>query len=297
MWCRDCQQDVPGVATSEAGKYACPRCGELLSAETAPAAKPAQPGQTPSPAGESPPTPGSRSAAEPIGTCSCGKACSCGNDTQDVIFQPIASPVPEPPLADNWEIGEQLRHIERVLRIDKSGRQPPAEKEGRRLRLDAAHTEHPQRHKPPKGKKSRRKASAGRGSWLGALAWTMLSLGSMALACGGVLLAWSAATGRDDLWTLGTPIVLVGQLVLLAGFILQLDRLWQNSREASAKLEHVDRRLAELKTTTSLLGTTHSTPAASFYSHMAGGANPELLLADLKGQLDLLAVKISRIDR
>jgi hypothetical protein len=230
---------------------------------------------------------------------SCGKACSSASDSEDVIFQPVVTSAPEPPLADSWEIEEQLRHIERVLRIDRPGRQPAAAQEGRRMRLDAAHAEPPRRHKPSKRKKAgrRKAASVQGGSWLGTLAWSMLSLGLMGLTCGGVLLAWSTATGRDELWTIGMPIVLVGQLLLLAGFILQLDRLWQNSREASARLEHVDRRLAELKTTTSLLGTTHSTPAASFYSHMAGGANPELLLADLKGQLDLLAMQISRIDR
>ena len=48
---------------------------------------------------------------------------------------------------------------------------------------------------------------------------------------------------------------------------------------------------------TSRLGTTHGSPAASFYHHMAGGASSQLLLADLASQLDLLAAKISRVDR
>jgi hypothetical protein len=41
------------------------------------------------------------------------------------------------------------------------------------------------------------------------------------------------------------------------------------------------------------MSVTHSAPAQSFYAHMAGGASPQLLLADLKGQLDLLAVRMS----
>ena len=45
-----------------------------------------------------------------------------------------------------------------------------------------------------------------------------------------------------------------------------------------------------------LLGTSHGSPAGSFYAHMARGASPQLLLADLKSQLDLLAVKLGQKD-
>ena len=41
----------------------------------------------------------------------------------------------------------------------------------------------------------------------------------------------------------------------------------------------------------SLSAHVHS-PGETFYSHLAGGANPQLLLSDLKSQLDLLADKI-----
>ena len=41
-----------------------------------------------------------------------------------------------------------------------------------------------------------------------------------------------------------------------------------------------------------MLGTGHNSIGGAFYSHLAGGAGPELLLSDLKSQLDLLAVKI-----
>ncbi len=114
----------------------------------------------------------------------------------------------------------------------------------------------------------------------------------MALVCGGVLAGWSILGGRADLWGLGVPIALGGQFVLLLGLVLQLDRLWLDSRKASAKLEQVDNKLRELKQTTTLLGTGHGTPGA-FYAHFAEGASPSLLLTDLKSQLDLLALKLS----
>jgi hypothetical protein len=114
----------------------------------------------------------------------------------------------------------------------------------------------------------------------------------MALACGGVLLGWSVVAARDHLWSIGMPIALTGQILLLMGFVLQIDRLWNANQHTAAKLDEVDHQLDDLRNTTSLLGTTHSTPATSFYAHFAGGASPQILLADLKSQLDLLAIKI-----
>ncbi len=61
--------------------------------------------------------------------------------------------------------------------------------------------------------------------WLG---WLMLSAGMAGFACGLVLVGWSIASGRSDLWDLGVPLTLVGQVGLLLGVILQLDRLWQD---------------------------------------------------------------------
>jgi hypothetical protein len=80
---------------------------------------------------------------------------------------------------------------------------------------------------------------------------------------------------------------------LLLGLVLQMDSLWQANRRTTETLDQVDHRLQEINHTTTMLGTTHSAPAQSFYAHMAAGANPQMLLADLKGQLDLLAVRMS----
>ena len=56
----------------------------------------------------------------------------------------------------------------------------------------------------------------------------------------------------------------------------------------------MDESLADLKHATTMLGTTHSSAAQSFYVHMAEGASPELMLADLKGQLDMLTLRLAR---
>ena len=135
-----------------------------------------------------------------------------------------------------------------------------------------------------------RHESARRASWL---AWSIMSLGLMVFCCGGVLLGWSFLAGRADLWSMGIPVAVGGQIALLVGLVLQLERIWQNNRYAVDKLEEVDGRLADMKHSQSLLSVNHGSAAQAFYSHMAEGANPSLLLADLKGQLDLLAVRLS----
>ena len=129
------------------------------------------------------------------------------------------------------------------------------------------------------------------------LVWSCLGLGVMLLACGGVLLAWSYWAARPELWTIGLPIAIAGQVVLVIGLVLQLDRLWHSNRRQAAKLDTVDEQLHDLKSATALLGASHSSPSVSFYSHFASGASPHVLLTDLKSQLDLLAVKLGQMDR
>jgi hypothetical protein len=108
-----------------------------------------------------------------------------------------------------------------------------------------------------------------------------------------VLLVWSLVAGRDDLWPVGMPLALIGQAGLILGLILQLDGLWTNSRKTASALGHLDDELSRVRQATTLLSTSRTSPAQSFYVHLAEGAAPQMLLADLKGQLDLLAQQIS----
>ncbi|MGA2257807.1 MAG: hypothetical protein ABSG53_24355 [Thermoguttaceae bacterium] len=205
-----------------------------------------------------------------------------------------------PPIYDGWEIDEQLRHVRRVLgpvaiprgESDKPVTEPT-------FRLDAGHdapAPHMKQARGPRKKKEQVAAPSKRAPGdrtLAALAWMTLSLGTAGFACGLALMVWSMNTGRQDLWTIGTPIVFAGQIALVMGLILQLDRVWRDSRWAATKMEAVDEQLQDLKTATTLLSTTHG-PSSAFYTHWAGGAGPEILLSDLKSQLDLLAVKLSK---
>ena len=199
---------------------------------------------------------------------------------------------------DSWEFDEQLRHIGRRLRSGhENGGKVEAQVRREITRLDPPHLNAPSWHVPEKAspkplhRKPRRRAQTAKSS--GSLAWSALSVGTMVLVCGAILLVWAVASDRGELWAVGLPAAVIGQVVLLIGLVLQLDRLWRDSRAAAARLSKVDVQLHELRTTTTLMGTSGASPGSAFYSHLAGGASPHLLLNDLKGQLDLLAMKIS----
>jgi hypothetical protein len=197
------------------------------------------------------------------------------------------------PTYDCWELDDQLWDIAHVLQVE-TARDHRREKAGRGevTRFDRAHEEI--------------KASGtvfNRGSintskktvpdtFISALIWAALSLGTAALVCGGVLLGWSLWTGRGELWSTGLPIAAGGQICLLIGLALQLNRFWRDKHHTVSKLDEVDMKLRDLKTTAALLSAVHGPSSTAFYTHLAGGADPQLLLSDLKGQLDLPAMKV-----
>jgi hypothetical protein len=80
--------------------------------------------------------------------------------------------------------------------------------------------------------------------------WAVLSIGVSVLACGGVLLALSLAHEREDLWSLGLPLALAGQAALILGLVLQLDGLWQTSRQNAHSLLVLDDELSRLRRAT-----------------------------------------------
>jgi len=268
MWCNSCRQDVPGLASTGTGEYSCPRCGTVLHR----AGTPVAPETASDDAG--PPTSDAPSEPEPV------------------VFIPEA-----PPMYDGWELEQKLRHIERLLRIDKPDRSRQGASRPAMARVDAPHGDSPGWHYPAAAEQKAARARArSTEPWLPVLTWFVLAVGLMASAFGGVLLAWAAASGRQDLWAIGMPVGLAGQIVLVIGLILQLDRLWHDNRHTAEKLDHVGERLFDLNKATRLLGTSGGSASGSFYSHMAGGASPQLLLADLKSQLDLLSVRFGQDD-
>jgi hypothetical protein len=209
---------------------------------------------------------------------------SSAGDNWDVPFNVMGPP----PAYDDWELDEQLQHIGRMLHAGKATKHEPARFDPPQAGPRAGHVH--ARHRAGK----QRKTARARGSASTVFTWFVLTLGTTSFACGAILLGWSLATERQELWSVGVPVALAGQIALLIGLVLQIDRLWHDNRKAAAKIDNVDQQIHDLKTTTLLLSAGQGPASATFYSHLAGGAGPQLLLTDLKSQLDLLALKIAQ---
>jgi hypothetical protein len=262
MWCRHCRQDVPALPSADKQSLCCPRCGRAVCSDLHSAS-------------------GTSATADP---------------SEDDSSGADAATAGKLPLYDGWELDEQLRHIERVLQsVQAKRRESDAGNRRGATRFDLAHSAGPDWHVPAVRQPGESRTSGrGRGAGSGVLAWLVLALGTAGFVCGGTLLGWSLATGRQELWSVGLLLGLAGQIVLLAGLVLQIDRLWHDNRATAAKLDNVGQQIHELTAATTVLSTAHGPASSVFYSHLAGGAGPQLLLTDLKSQLDLLAIKIAQ---
>ena len=200
------------------------------------------------------------------------------------------------PLGDeDWALEAELRGVQRLLGSLKSrpgGSNQPVAVHALHRKPGKWHTAEVE-EAPTEGVSLARKdvATQPRGH---TAAWLILSLGLAVFACGGVLLAWSIIGQRDDLWPVGMPLALVGQAALIVGLILQLDGLSHSTRKTTEALSELDGELKNVRQATTLLSSTQAGGAQSFYLHLAEGASPQLLLADLKGQMDLLAQQMAR---
>ncbi len=256
MWCKHCRQEVPGLATATAGQLACARCNAVLLGQHGP--------------------------AHVVGV---EDLAAHGVDLAGRKRAPTRAPL----TLDEWEFDHDLRELQGLVAAAKVGQSAPPSP----IVPAVGHlTEMPAfTHATAYPSATQVRPGQTRSSWF---AWFVLGSGVSAFVAGGVLLALAYALERDDLWSLGMPITIAGQVCLLLGMVLQMERLRQGSRYAADKLSEVDRRLSDLNQATRMLGVTHGSASQSFYAHMAEGASPHLLMADLKGQLDLLAVRMSQ---
>jgi hypothetical protein len=104
--------------------------------------------------------------------------------------------------------------------------------------------------------------------------------------------SWSLSAGRADTWNLAVGLTLTGQGLLIFGLVLIAARLWRNSRYASHKLIDVHTQLGQLQHTADAL-TAMRSGAPAFYAELVRGASPQMLLANLKGQIDQLTTRLS----
>ena len=189
------------------------------------------------------------------------------------------------PDLDDWQLAEDLKQLRRMLH--STSPVPLAMPAPHRTSISAPVQAGPTAF--PRPGRSPRTTKKSRGIAAGIIGWFSLA----SAMCGVALLGMSFAQQRADLWNLGLPITFGGQFGLLCALIMQLDCIRSDSSQAAEQLGHVGERLHEIKESTALLATPNHTAGGAFYAHLAQGASPQLLLADLKGQLDLLAMRLA----
>jgi hypothetical protein len=93
----------------------------------------------------------------------------------------------------------------------------------------------------------------------GFLAWLFLAAGLMSFACGGVMLAWSVAAARPDLWALGIPLALGGLGAIVFGLLGLVEAAVQRHKNVAAALEEHRQRLTMMQ---NLALVTQASPAS-----------------------------------
>ena len=104
-------------------------------------------------------------------------------------------------------------------------------------------------------------------------AWSLLSLGLALFSCGAVLLVWSLAADREDLWLIGLPLSLAGQAGLIIGLGLQLEGLWRHSRQNSEALTVLDCELSRVRQSRVLPDALVTAAGRSFSLHAGGNSS------------------------
>lgn len=289
MWCGVCQQDVPAVPFAEnSTTLCCARCRTFFQTESA----------------------ATESQAESVASRLASRGYSA--DAPQEIHSRTAGvgKIPSPPPIDfeDWQWENDLRAAAKLLRrvgsihnkfaATFSANLPDESPSVTSITKDTSSAKSTAQPKPVTNESSKHTRQAKsvhendetlRSPLLN---WIALSVGASVFLGGGILLLGSIVLHRTDLWNLGLPITVLGQIALVVGLVLQLERLRHGNQATRATLEQLDDELRQLREVARLATPAKQSPGHSFRTHLAEGASPRMLLADLKGQLDLLAQRM-----
>ncbi len=263
MWCGNCHQDVPSV--SQGARLVCSQCQRPITKRSA-------------------------NYDTPI--------CDEGIELTDpVAVRKNAAP---PVRTDDWNARRRVRELDRALR--------------RPLHINtAAATATPigaRRFDPPQGLFDANWPSSGPTIETATppitsatqlrlppsnagqiISWLVVAFGTLTLGAGIGVIGWSLSMNQMAHWNLALSLALGGQGTLILGLVMVVSRLWRNSRFASNKLQELHARLIQLQSTADTISAQRSGGAPSFYADLARGASPQILLSNLKGQVDQLATR------
>lgn len=124
------------------------------------------------------------------------------------------------------------------------------------------------------------------------IAWTLCTIGTALLGMGIGLIAWSVLDGQYRLWVPGLATAIGGQGLVIVGLLQLLANLWAAGRVATQRLAQVHDELRALRRVTDESAGRQHGSAAQFYSGLAQDATPEMLLGNLRGQIDALSSRL-----
>ena len=264
MWCSTCHQDLPAGPHPVSGRLVCSRCQRPMREKSSPRAAP---------------------------ICDDGIA----------LDEPAAAVAAATrPRLDDWPTRQRVQHLGRALRrAGVAGVQRREPIHGGVLPLDVPHnladalgpTLSPT-IAPTASDPAVSDITARRREGTQIAAWLVVTLGTLVLAGGVGLIAWSLSAGEMHYWNAALGLTLAGQGTLILGLVLVVSRLWRNSRYATGKLQDVHARLGQLQQTADTLAAIRTGGAPTFYTDLVRGASPHVLLANLKGQVDQLAARL-----
>jgi hypothetical protein len=207
--------------------------------------------------------------------------------------QPVAAGVAAgpPPMADDWQLRRRTREMGRKLRRDVGSRRPTVG-QNRDVFDDLQHLTATPIVMPTESVAKRSSQRTQRPESGQFVAWLFALCGATTLGGGIGTIIWSLADDRPDLWNLAVGLTLIGQGLLIFGLVMIVARLWRNSRYASTKLQVVHGDITQLQRTADALTAMRSGGAPAFYAELVRGASPQMLLANLKGQLDQLSTRL-----
>lgn len=133
---------------------------------------------------------------------------------------------------------------------------------------------------------NRRTPASGAGRTHRVWQWTMVSMGAATFCCGAALVAWSFTDNQAQLWHVGVPLTLLGQLIFLIGLCLQLDILRTEGQRTGSRIEDLQSSLHQ----DDEVGLVVSQPSAT----LARQVHPETALQELKTRLDLVGARLDR---
>lgn len=253
MWCADCQQDVPAISPSAHEPLMCARCQSQLIS-------------APSDAGIA--------------------LDSFDGPAQDDLARPL-----------DWLSQEQtrarLREIDRKLSAPRAPQNRQATQNSRQV-WDGAFTADFLPLTAPSAPSLALRASArkerAKTSWLLTL---LLSFGVMSFCCGVGTLAWSTAFQLPHIWQLGMSLTIGAEGLLILSLTWMAARLWRNGRSVNCQLDGVDQQLARVEKLTGTLAGNQLASSQHYYHHFSQSASPHLLVANLQGQVEQLAARMT----